>query len=324
MSSLTPDISLVVPVYNERDNLAALFEEIQSALAPSGRSFEVIAVDDGSTDGSPDILRQLVRQYDFLKVVFFRKNCGQTAAFDAGFRHISGQIVVTLDSDRQNDPHDILRLIGKLDEGYDYVAGWRRRRKDPFLLRRLPSLTANWVIRRVTGTKIHDLGCSLKVFRREITDELRLYGEMHRFIGPLAEAIGARVAEVEVNHRSRVAGVSKYGLARTFKVLLDTLTVWFLTSYQAKPIYVFGGTALGSFVVSFGLVAVVAYEKLCLGVWVHKSPRFLLAIMFALMGVQFLGMGLLAEMLARTYFEARGRLPYSVREVIGCTQRDDP
>ncbi|OGV85579.1 MAG: hypothetical protein A3K19_00980 [Lentisphaerae bacterium RIFOXYB12_FULL_65_16] len=312
-----PAISVVLPVFNERDNLAPLLAEIQAALVACGHTYEVVAIDDGSTDGSTDLLRELARQYDVLRVIVFRKNCGQTAAFDAGFRHSRGHIVVTLDSDRQNDPADIPRMVARIEEGYDFVAGWRRRRRDAFFLRRLPSVMANVIIRWVTGTKIHDLGCSLKAYRREITSELRLYGEMHRFIGPLAEAVGARVAEMEVNHRPRPAGVSKYGLARTFKVLLDTLTVWFLTSYQTKPIYVFGGTAFASFLASGLFAAWAAYEKLFIGVWVHKNPRFLLAVMFVLMGVQFLGMGLLAELMARTYFETKGSLPYSVREWIG-------
>ena len=311
------DVTVVLPIYDERDNLVALLDEIEAALGPAGVRYEIIAVDDGSRDGSADLLRTLAGERSELKALFFRRNSGQTAAFDAGFRHASGRIVVTMDADLQNDPRDIPGMIAKLDEGYDLVSGWRRMRQDGFVLRRLPSLIANALIRAITRAPIHDLGCSLKACRREITDELRLYGEMHRFIAPLAEAMGARIAEVEVSHRARRAGVSKYGLGRTVKVLLDLLTVWFLRGYQTKPIYVFGGSGLLLMVGGAGAAAVVLWQKLADGVWVHRNPLFLVAIMFAVMGVQFLGIGLVAEIIVRTYFESQHKTFYSIKETAG-------
>jgi len=315
------DISLILPVYNERENLPPLLEEIEKALVPLGRGFEVIAVDDGSRDGAAELLRDLVGQKPYLRAVFFRFNCGQTAAFDAGFRRASGRLVVTMDADLQNDPHDIPRLIAMLQEGgYDFVTGWRRRRQDNYWLRLIPSRAANALVRLVTGARIHDLGCSLKVYRREITDELRLYGEMHRFITVLVAGAGARVGEVEVNHRPRRAGRSKYGLSRTVKVLLALLTVWFLQRYQSKPIHIFGGVGLLSLLASGILYAVVLYEKLVEGVWVHRNPLFLIAMMFTLMGVQFLVLGLIAEIIVRTYFESQDKTAYVVAGTAGFDQ----
>ena len=312
------DLSLIIPVYNERENLLPLLEEIEAALAPLGRSFEVIVVDDGSRDGSAELVRELVGRKPYLRAVFFRRNCGQTAAFDAGFRRASGRLVVTMDADLQNDPLDIPRLIAALEEGgYDFVTGWRRQRRDNLWLRMIPSWVANALVRRVTGARVHDLGCSLKVYRREITDELRLYGEMHRFIAVLVAGAGARVGELEVNHRPRRAGRSKYGLTRTAKVLLDLLTVWFMQRYQTKPIYIFGGVGLLSLLASGVLYAWVLYEKLVEGVWVHKNPLFLIGMMFTLMGVQFLVLGLIAEIMVRTYFESQDKTAYVVAGTAG-------
>ncbi len=245
-SGLPPDmdISVVLPIYNERENLVPLIDEIAAVLVPTGKTFEIIAVDDGSRDESPDILRRLAAERPYVKALLFRRNAGQSAAFDAGFQAATGALVVTMDADRQNDPRDIPKLIAKLDEGYDMVTGWRRDRKDGFLLRKFPSRIANALIRKVTGAKIHDLGCSLKIYRKELTDQMRLWGEMHRFISVLAEGLGGRVGEVVVNHRPRVAGKSKYGLMRTVKVMLDMTTIWFMRRYQTKPIYVFGGLGL--------------------------------------------------------------------------------
>jgi glycosyltransferase involved in cell wall biosynthesis len=230
-----------------------------------------------------------------------------------------GQVVVTMDSDLQNDPHDIPRMISKLDEGYDFVAGNRANRQDDFLVRKIPSMIANFIIRKVTRTRLRDLGCSLKVYRSEITREIRLYGEMHRFVGVLAEGLGARTTEMVVNHRRRVAGRSKYGLARTFKVLLDLLTVWFMRGYQTKPIYVFGGVAF-LLLFSASLMAIhVLYQKYWNGIYVHMQPLFILSMVFSVLGVQFLGMGLLAEIMVRTYFESQDRRGYVVSEYRGFT-----
>jgi glycosyltransferase involved in cell wall biosynthesis len=312
------DISVVLPIYNERDNLVPLFDEIAEALTGMGKTFEIIAVDDGSTDDSATIIRQATAARPYLRGIFFRRNTGQSAAFDAGFRAATGALVVTMDADRQNDPHDIPRLVAKLDEGYDLVTGWRKDRKDGFFLRRLPSLTANLFIRRVTGTRIHDLGCSLKVYRKELTDEMPLYGEMHRFISVLADGLGARVGEVVVNHRPRVAGRSKYGLLRTIKVMLDTTTVWFMRKYQMKPIYVFGGLGALMLGASFVISAYVLYEKLGHDhVWVHRNPLFLIAVTSALMGVQSLGTGILAELIIRTHVDAQRHTSYAIAARVG-------
>jgi glycosyltransferase involved in cell wall biosynthesis len=311
------DISVVLPIYNERENLVPLVDEIAAVLQPTGKSFEIIAVDDGSRDDSPAILRQLAAERPYVKAILFRRNAGQSAAFDAGFQAASGALVVTMDADRQNDPHDIPLLIAKLDEGYDLVTGWRKNRKDGMFLRKLPSKVANALIRKVTGTKIHDLGCSLKVYRKDLTDEMRLYGEMHRFISVLADGMGARVGEVVVNHRPRVAGRSKYGLMRTVKVMLDTTTIWFMRRYQMKPIYVFGGLGLLMLMIATGISAYVLYEKLADHIWVHRNPLFLIAVTSALMGVQSIGTGILAELIVRTHFESQRKTAYAIAARVG-------
>jgi glycosyltransferase involved in cell wall biosynthesis len=321
------DLSVVLPIRDERENVGPLFDEIEAALRPTGKSFEIIAVDDGSRDGTTALLRQLAATRPHLKVLIFRRNHGQSAAFDAGFRHASGQVVVTLDADGQNDPADIPKLLTKLDETnergerFDVVSGWRQRRQDGLAMRRVPSWLANALIRWITGTRVHDLGCSLRVYRRAVTDELRLYGEMHRFIAVLAEDLGAGVAEVVVNHRARASGRSKYGLGRTLRVLLDLCTVWFLKRYQTKPIYVFGG--IGAVMAFAGVVlcAIVLVEKFQLGVWVHRNPLFSIAVMCFLMAMQFIGAGLLAEMIVRTYFESQGKPSYSIAARINLDQR---
>jgi glycosyltransferase involved in cell wall biosynthesis len=306
-------LSVVVPVYNEVETLEALLDELSGVLLAGPRTFEVIVVDDGSRDGTTELLGKLAADRAWLRAVFFRRNFGQTAAFDAGFRAASGDIVATIDGDLQNDPRDIPAMIAKLDEGYDMVAGWRRKRSDAMILRKIPSRIANWMIRKVTGTRIHDLGCSLRLYRHEITDELRLYGEMHRFISVLADSMGARIAEVEVNHRARRAGTSKYGLKRTIKVMLDLLTVIFMRRYQSKPIYVFGGLGVGMMVISAVGAGVVLWEKMQEGVWVHRNPLFILAVMAALVGVQLLATGIVAELVIRTYYESQGKRAYSVK-----------
>ncbi len=311
------DISVVLPVYNERDNLIPLLDEIAAVLGPMGKRFEIIAIDDGSRDGGDEILRQAAAARSYLKVIFFRRNAGQSAAFDAGFQAATGALVVTMDADRQNDPGDIPALIAKLDEGFDLVTGWRKNRKDGFFLRRVPSRIANFLIRKLTGAEIHDLGCSLKIYRKQVTDEMRLFGEMHRFISVLADGMGARVGEVVVGHRPRVAGRSKYGILRTIKVTLDMTTIWFMRRYQTKPIYVFGG--LGALMVStgFALSAFVLYEKLADGIWVHRNPLFLIAVTCFLMGVQSIGTGILAELIVRTHFESQKKTAYAIASRAG-------
>jgi glycosyltransferase involved in cell wall biosynthesis len=310
-------LSVVVPVYNEVDNLAPLLDELADVLTREAPSFEVVVVDDGSRDGTTQLLRRLVGERSYLRAVFFRRNFGQTAAFDAGFRAATGSIVATIDGDLQNDPRDIPRMMTKLAEGYDVVVGWRRRRKDGMLLRKIPSRIANWMIRKATGSHAHDLGCSLRIYRREITEELRLYGEMHRFISVLADNMGARMAEIDVNHRPRRAGVSKYGLRRTVKVVLDLMTVLFLRRYRSKPIYVLGGLGLLLTFASLLIAVAVLWEKFHDGIWVHRNPLFILAAMSALVGVQLLATGLVAELIIRTNSETHGQGTYSVSERLG-------
>jgi glycosyltransferase involved in cell wall biosynthesis len=311
------DISVVLPVFNERDNLMPLLDEIAATLGGMGKRFEIIAVDDGSRDGSDAILRQAAAERPYLKVVFFRRNFGQSAAFDAGFQAATGALVVTMDADRQNDPADIPLLIAKLDEGFDLVTGWRKNRQDGLLLRKIPSRIANFFIRKLTGAEVHDLGCSLKIYRKQITDELRLYGEMHRFISVLADGMGARVGEVVVNHRPRVAGRSKYGILRTFKVMLDMTTIWFMRRYQTKPIYVFGGLGALMILAGFSLSAFVLYEKIADGAWVHRNPLFLIAITCFLMGMQSIGTGILAELIVRAHFESQEKTAYAIASRAG-------
>lgn len=312
-NSSDPKLSVLIPVFDEEANLRPLLAELETVLHGMGEPFEIIFVDDGSRDSSPHLLHRFAREKPWVKAILFRRNAGQTSAFDAGFRHARGELIVTMDSDLQNDPHDIPKMVKMLrEEGYDFIAGWRKVRRDGFILRTFPSRIANAIIRRVTGTKIHDLGCSLKVYRRELVRELRLYGEMHRFIGVLMEGLGARVGEFEVNHRPRHAGESKYNLLRTFKVLLDLLTVWFLQGYRTKPSYVFGGIGALLIAASGALCGFVLWEKFALDVWVHRNPLFIIAMIFGVVGTQFLGLGLLAELVIRTYFEASGITPYSI------------
>lgn len=315
------DLSVIIPVFNERENLRRLIEEIDAVLIPTGRSYEVIAVDDGSTDGSTDVLCELHHEKAHVKVIVFRRNCGQAAAFDAGFRFAEGSIVATMDADLQNDPSDLPKLIEKLESGYDVVSGWRKTRKDGFFLRKIPSKIANAFIRVVTGTKVNDLGCSLKVYKREIASELHLYGEMHRFLTVLAESQGARVAEVVVNHRPRHAGTSKYGLGRTIKVLLDLLTVWFFRSFQTKPIYVFGGAGVGLLGIAGLLAGLVMYQKFAYATWVHRNPLFMISVMCTLMASQLIGLGLLAEIMVRTYFESQAKHAYPITDTLGIAPR---
>jgi glycosyltransferase involved in cell wall biosynthesis len=316
-AGIAMDISVVLPIYNERDNLVPLFDEIAAVLAAMGKQFEIIAVDDGSNDGSQAVIQQEAASRPYLRAIFFRRNTGQSAAFDAGFHAAAGALVVTMDADRQNDPHDIPRLISKLDQGFDLVTGWRKERKDGLVLRRIPSLVANALIRKVTGTRIHDLGCSLKVYRKDLTDEIHLYGEQHRFLAVLADGLGARVGEEVVNHRPRVAGRSKYGLLRTIKVVLDTTTIWFMRRYQTKPIYVFGGLGALMLGASALISGFVLYEKIARGIWVHLNPLFLIAITSALMGMQSIGTGILAELIVRTHSESQRKTSYAIASRIG-------
>ena len=306
------DVSVVIPVLNEEDNVGELCARVTQSLDALGRSYEVIVVDDGSRDDTYPRLVRLAEDNERLKLVKLRRNYGQTAAMSAGFDHASGEVIVPMDGDLQNDPEDIGLLLEKVDEGYDVVSGWRRDRKDG-VIRRLPSRMANWLIGRVTGVRLHDYGCTLKAYRAEIVEETRLYGEMHRFLPALAHQAGARIAEVEVRHHPRTAGRSKYGLGRTTKVLLDLLTVKFL-SVSTKPSYVFGGSGLVLCFAGSLFVLWTAYQKLVNDVFVYRQPTLLVGVFLFTIGINLILLGLLAELIVRTYHESQSKPVYLVRE----------
>src|SRR5690348_16156196 len=300
-ASETPYVSVIVLVYNEVDSVEPLHRELIGVLEGLGTSFEVIYVDDGSRDGSTEKMGQLASRDGRVRVVSFRRNFGQTAAVQAGIDHSRGAVLVFLDGDMQNDPHDIPHLLAKVDEGYDVVSGWRRDRHDA-ASRVVPSKIANWIIARVTGVPLSDFGCTLKAYRREVIQDVRLYGEMHRLIPVYAYMVGARITEVPVHHRPRTYGRSKYSLARTSRVMLDLITVKLLGGYSTKPMYFFGFAAFALWALALVLVAIVAFEKaLPPHVYVHQNPLLLLSILSVIVGVQFILMGLLAELSIRTY-----------------------
>jgi len=309
-------VSVVVPVYNEQDNVEPLLEMLRAPLEGLGRPYEIVVVDDGSSDETAARLREAAGRYPALRAVRLRGNFGQTAALAAGFDLARGGLVVTMDGDCQNDPADIPRLLDTLKEGYDVVSGWRRDRRDPFWSRRVPSQFANAVISWITGVHLHDYGCALKVYRREILNDIALYGEMHRFLPALARWVGATIGEIPVGHHPRRRGTSKYGLGRTVRVILDLLTVKFLMSYWTRPIQIFGrlGLLLGGTGAVLGTV--LSYQRIVDGVPLANRPILLLAVLLVLVGFQFISIGLLGEMLVRTYHESQQKPVYIVREVL--------
>jgi len=310
-------LSLVTPVYNEEECLPLLYEAVQQALADFNESWELVLVDDGSKDDSMSVLQSLAeKDPQHVRVIALRRNFGQTAAMAAGIDHSSGEIIVMMDADLQNDPADIPMMLEKIDEGYDLVSGWRKNRQDAFITRTLPSNIANKIISAVTGVHLHDYGCSLKAYRREVINGFRLYGEMHRFIPVYASSVGAKIIEVPVNHHARKYGQAKYGLERTFKVVLDLFTVKFLTSYSNKPIYLFGGAGVVLVLLSAIALIFLAVRRLGFGISVLESPIFWMAILMAIMGFQSILMGLIAELQTRTYHESQNKPTYTVREVI--------
>ncbi len=311
------DLSLVIPVYNEEESLRELVGEIHQVLSPLSLDYEVILVDDGSADGSLGILREMAANDPRLVIASFRRNFGQTAAMQAGLDASRGEVVVTMDADLQNDPADIPRMLEKLAEGYDMVAGWRADRKDAFINRRLPSIIANWLISATTQVRLHDYGCTIKAIRREVAKELRLYGEMHRFVPVMASLVGCRIAEMKVNHRARRFGSSKYGIGRTVRVVLDLLTVLFLRSYMVRPMQVFGLAGLLSGGAGLVICLWLAVQKLVHDVQLANRPLLMLGVMLVMVGVQLVSLGLIADVLSRTYHEAQGRRIYHVREWIG-------
>ena len=312
---LPPELSIVVPLYNEAESLPPLVKQLLAALRPLGRSFELVLVDDGSSDDTAAVLRHLAAQTPELVAVLLRRNYGQTPAMSAGFDASRGALIVTLDGDLQNDPADIPLLLERLEQGYDLVSGWRHQRQDPAMSRKLPSRVANRLIARVTGVRLHDYGCSLKAYRRELVEDMNLYGELHRFLPALAFIEGARISEVKVNHRARSFGSSKYGIDRTFRVLMDLLTVWFMKRFLTRPMHVFGFGGLLS--VALGLVLSLYLLGLKLqGFDIGSRPLLLVAVLALICGVQLFCFGLLAELQMRTYHESQGRPIYRVRETL--------
>jgi glycosyltransferase involved in cell wall biosynthesis len=311
-------VSIVVPICNELDNIPLLYQQLMAVLPDLARPWEIVFVDDGSTDGSTGRLAELASGDRRVKVVRFRRNYGQTAAMQAGIRYSTGDVIVTLDGDLQNDPLDIPLLVRKLDEGYDLVHGWRRQRQDAWLSRKLPSRIANWLIARVTGFPIHDLGCTLKAIRREIAVELELYGEMHRFIPILAHQRGARCVEVVTRHHPRRFGRTKYGLSRTVRVILDLITVKYLLDYFASPMKLFGRFGLGCFAVALLAGLGTLAMKLIAGTDMTGNPLMLLAVLGTIAAIQFFSLGLLGEVSARVYYGSHRRDSFAIRELINC------
>ena len=312
---MQPDVSVVIPIHNESPNIQDLYRELTATLERGGASYEILFVDDGSEDDSYEQLVRLQERDVRLRIIRFRRNFGQTAAFAAGFAHARGRLIVASDGDLQNDPADIPALLAKIDEGYDIVCGWRKVRKDPWLTRRLPSMLANRLISWTTGVRLHDYGCSLKVFRAEVVKPLRLYGEMHRFLPAIASEMGVTIAEVVVNHRPRRRGRSNYGLGRTVRVVLDLVTVKFLLSYSTRPLQMFGLIGLGVGALGGLILAYLAYVRLTTPQGIGDRPLLLLGVLLVFTGVQFVTIGLLAELQARTYHESQDKPIYAIRDI---------
>jgi len=315
MADRPASVSVVVPVYNEVDNLRILHGSLTAAL--SRREYSLVFVDYGSLDGSLSVLSELaVEDPEHVRLVELRRNFGQTAAIAAGIDHSDGEIIVLIDADMQNDPADIPNMLEKIEQGYDVVSGWRVDRQDRLLTRKIPSRAANWLISRVTGVKLHDYGCTLKAYRREVLQGFRLYGEMHRFIPAYAGSVGARIIEMPVRHHPRLHGKTKYGLERTTKVLLDLFTVKFLISYAVKPIYLFGGTGVALILPSLGVLLFLLVRRLTIGTAVLSSPLFQTSTMLIILGFQSILMGFIAELLVRTYHESQAKPTYSIRRTL--------
>lgn len=321
-ASVIPEISVVVPIYNEEKSIPQLVEAIATTLTANQLSYEIICVDDGSQDGSSELLIEQARNRTDLKAVILRRNYGQTPAMAAGFNYAKGRVIVLMDGDLQNDPADIPALLAKLAEGYDLVSGWRKERQDAALTRLLPSKIANWIIGKVTGVKLHDYGCSLKAYRSELVADMNLYGELHRFLPALAYIEGARITEMPVRHHARRYGKSKYGLGRTFRVLMDLFTVFFMKKFLTRPMHVFGLFGLLSMAIGVILGIYLTIIKLGFGQSIGDRPLLILAVVLLLTGIQLFSFGLLAELLMRTYHESQNRPIYRVREVVGMGEKN--
>ena len=309
-------LSVVIPLLNEEENIPYLYDELNEVMASIDADYELIFIDDGSTDKSPQLLKELHDKDDHVVVVHFRKNFGQTAAMAAGFDYAHGDVIITMDADLQNDPHDIPLLLKKINEGNDVVTGWRYDRKDAFINRRLPSIIANKIISKTTGVNLHDYGCTLKAFRKEVIKNVKLYGEMHRFIPAIASGMGIDFTEVKVNHRPRRFGSSKYGISRTIRVVLDLLTVKFLLSYATRPIQVFGLMGVISGGIGFLIALIMTFQRQFMGVPLSDRPLLFLAVLLIFIGIQFVSLGLIAELQARTYHESQSKPVYFVKNVL--------
>ena len=307
-------ISIIIPVFNESESIGYLLDEVLNVMCSNKLNFEILVVNDGSQDSTSNVLDELTIKIKELSVISLRTNYGQTAAMAAGFDNSNGEIVITLDGDLQNDPNDIPKLISHINEGYDLICGWRYDRKDKLINRRIPSKIANKLIANVTGLKLHDYGCSLKAFKKEILDDIKLYGELHRFLPVLAKIEGAKIKEIKVNHRSRKYGSSKYGIDRTFRVLMDLLTVWFMTKFLTRPMYGFGFVGIISILVSLGMTSYLFIIKL-LGNDIGNRPLLMFALILGIAGVQLFSFGLLSELLIRTYHESQNRPIYRIRKI---------
>ena len=310
------DLSIVIPIYNERESVAKLYKELDKTLSAMSLKYEVLLIDDGSTDGTFDELKKIHRKNKLFKIIRFRKNFGQTPAISAGFNFAEGEVIVTLDSDLQNDTRDIPLIIEKINEGYDIVSGWRVNRKDKAITRRFPSAVANKIISKLTGVYLHDYGCTLKAYRKEVVKNIELYGEMHRYIPAIASWMGVRVAEVPVRHHSRKYGKSKYGVSRTIKVILDIITVKFLLSYSQRPIQVFGLLGLFSATAGFIITVYLIIMRIFFSQALSERPLFILSIFMVFIGIQLITMGLLAEVLMRVHQEIGNKTTYAIREML--------
>lgn len=308
------DLSIVIPVYNEESTIRLLCHQIKNVLDGLEENAEIIAVDDGSTDNTYNLLRELQNEIKEVRIIRLRANFGQTAALSAGFDNAKGSIIITMDADMQNDPNDIPKLLDKMKEGYDVVSGWRKHRKDPWLSRKLPSYIANKIISYITGVRLHDYGCTLKSYRKEVIKDIELYGQMHRFIPALAKWVGGRIGEVDVMHHPRKYGKSKYGIGRTIRVILDLITIKFLLSYSSSPIQIFGLFGLCSGFIGFIWTGYLVVQRLFFNIPLGGRPALLLSVMLMFLGVQFISMGLLGELLIRTYHESQKKPIYAIRE----------
>ena len=310
------EVSVVIPIYNEEGNIRELCTKLNDVLSIITENYEVIIVDDGSTDNSFNILKEINTENKNVVVVKFRRNFGQTAALSAGFDHFKGDVIITMDGDLQNDPEDIALLLTKINEGYDIVSGWRVDRKDPFFTKKLPSKFSNWLASKLTGVKLHDFGCTFKAYRREVVENINLYGEMHRYIPALASQMGVSIAEVKVRHHPRQHGKSKYGITRLIRGMLDLITVKFLLSYSMRPLQLFGIPGIISLFIGFVIGAYLTVGKLFFDMSLADRPLLLLAVLLIFLGVQFITMGLLGEIITRTYYEIQGKPIYAVKEII--------